>query len=358
MSSFICRGNAYFPYEPAIPTALPVGTYKVQFAQDAGYYLDPCTDMPIPERIYGENHADRILSTYTTIARPLGVWLSGAKGSGKTMLAGVLSSKLRERGTCSLLVERQYSGPSFSAFLQNLPPCLILFDEFEKVYHESDEQSSLLSVFSGTGRTNHMYVLTTNDEYKVHQAMRNRPSRMRYFIDYNGISEATAADYVADKLLDKSKVTEVLDILRMIPHCNFDIMQTIVEELNLYGGSVYDVINMLNVTRHVSANWKITFTGVVYKDLGSGCITFPASMTRYDSINPLAADSVFYIRFQATHKDKTCTVCVEVRPSAARTVNANGDVIIPVCDPDEDDGYDGNLTFSYANGLDNRRRAF
>lgn len=358
MSSFICRGNAYFPYEPAIPTPLPVGTYKVQFAPESGYYLDPCADMPTPARVYGKNHADRILSTYTTLARPLGVWLSGDKGSGKTMLAGVLSSKLREQGICSLLVERPYSGPSFSAFLQNLPPSLILFDEFEKVYHESDEQSSLLSVFSGTGRTNHMYVLTTNDEYKVHNAMRNRPSRMRYFIDYNGISEDTAADYLADKLQNMSRYTEVLSVLRMIPHCNFDIMQTIVEELNLYGGAVAATVDLLNITRQVKANWKVTFTGIARKEIDGEYDTFPVDLTTYDQVDPLSPAGVSYIRFNAEYAGKTYNVCVQLRPDQKKTINSAGDIVVSVNDSDQDDGYTGTLTFSYSDGLSNARKAF
>jgi hypothetical protein len=234
-----------------------------------GFYLTPQEDMPLATRIYGKRHDDRIVQAYTSRAMSglsTGVWLTGEKGSGKTMLASLLSSRLRELGLSTILVQSNFAGGGFNAFIEHVGQACFVFDEFEKVYDAEDAQNGLLTMFSGSVAARNMYIITTNDMYQVRDAMRNRPSRMRYLIEYRGLTEDVVVDYVTSNLKDQTQVTAVIEALRSVPNCNFDIMMCVVEEHNRFGGPVRDLLAIMNVSRVGEVTWTCTFRGRVRKD--------------------------------------------------------------------------------------------
>ena len=91
------RGNSYEVHDKesvVFHESLPPGTYIVCYNQGGEcYYLDRIEDFVLPDKLYGSvlKDARRVLSTFK--ARPLstGVLLQGMKGSGKTLLAKVIS---------------------------------------------------------------------------------------------------------------------------------------------------------------------------------------------------------------------------------------------------------------------------
>jgi hypothetical protein len=72
--------------------ALPGGNYTVcQNPLTKEYFLEESEPFTLPQKLYGKirRHGDRILETFRNRSRDeqVGVFLSGTKGSGKTLLA-------------------------------------------------------------------------------------------------------------------------------------------------------------------------------------------------------------------------------------------------------------------------------
>jgi hypothetical protein len=259
-------GREFDLYRPAAGQTLPVGTYVLNAHPMRGFYLARTDDMQVPARIYGQCPADRILVSYEARraqGQSTGVWLNGEKGSGKTMLAAVLAQRMRQQGYPTILIPTAFSGAGFNAVIAHIGEACVLFDEFEKVYENKSQQNDLLTMFAGQVVARHLYVVTTNTEYAVIEAMKNRPSRMRYLIQFRGVPEDVVRDYMEHNLKDQRASASMIKALSTIPDCNFDIMQTAVEEYNIHGGSVEDLLSMMNITRHSRATSRFMFAGKV-----------------------------------------------------------------------------------------------
>lgn len=255
-------GSVLRPFQPAKPLSLGSETYVV--GRDlAGLYLAPSQQLPCPPRVYGKRHDVRIMEMYqlqATRGVSTGVWLDGEKGSGKTMLAGVLSDHARKLGLPTILVQSPFFGPTFNSLVAHVGQACWIFDEFEKTYAEDEQKDAMLTLFAGGVVAKNLYILTTNKGDDVHNAMMNRPGRMRYLIRYNGVSEDVARDYVSEHLEDKAAADKVVDVLKQIPRCNFDILKEVVSEHNRFGGDVEELLSIMNVERRRGARWNVHIT--------------------------------------------------------------------------------------------------
>lgn len=262
---FVAHGNEFDPFQHrSTPVDLPVGTYGLQYHELRGYYLVAQENLAVPQRIYGPHHETRIMAAYQHRAAQglsTGVWLNGEKGAGKTLLAAQLSQEMRTLGFSTILIQSAFNGPAFNDLIAHLGSALVLFDEFEKVYDLKPKQDALLTLFAGAGQASHLYVLTSNTHWGVQDAFVNRPGRLRYFIEFRGISEQVATEYCEDRLQDKSRIQEVVQTLQSVPECNFDILQAVVEEHNLFGGPVADVLAFMNVSRKALNLYTLTWVG-------------------------------------------------------------------------------------------------
>lgn len=117
---FVNFGSEYDPFKPAIGSPLPADTYQVLWHKMRGFYLSRVENMPCPKRIYGKFPGQHILKSANLRAansESTGVWLSGEKGSGKTLMAAWLSRAAREIGMPTVLVQSPFSGPQFNEFI-------------------------------------------------------------------------------------------------------------------------------------------------------------------------------------------------------------------------------------------------
>lgn len=250
MSFYLKKGHTFWPTpEGAIDLRdhLPVGTYTVR-ASTEGFYLDESNDFRTSGKIYGKTprHADRILATFHDRPNATGVLLNGEKGSGKTMLAKMISEKAGEQGISTLIVNTSFHGDAFNAFMMSIgEPCVVIFDEFEKVYDDK-EQEAILTLMDGVFPTKKLFILTVNDKYKVNSHMRNRPGRVFYMIEYKGLDADFIREYCEDNLKNKAHITQVCRLTLPFNSFNFDMLKALVEEMNRYDETPNQAMEMLN----------------------------------------------------------------------------------------------------------------
>jgi hypothetical protein len=263
---FIKSGNTWSLTPDArmdVRDKLPVGNYTVCKNPLSGeYYLEMGESFVLPPKLYGktERHGDRILKTFENRApgSQVGVFLSGTKGSGKTLLAKYIANRSE---LPVIIVNAPFTDDRFMRTMQGIEqPAVIIFDEFEKLYNK-DDQESILTLFDGVYTAqNKIMVITCNDKYSVRDFFHNRPSRLRYSIAFEGLEPSFVEEYCDDQLRDRKYLKNVVTLCSTCDEFNFDMLQTLVDELNRYGGKFEDTLDILNVKPVSGARTKWVVT--------------------------------------------------------------------------------------------------
>ena len=229
---------------------LPVGVYNLEL-DNSGYFLTRTADFKVPKKIYGDmSIIDRWLHTYQTRDRNLGILLAGLKGGGKTITAKLLAIK---SGLPIITIQAPYHGSDFISFISNecLGDCVFFLDEYEKIYSretkDGDGDSSLLSVLDGPYQTHHLFVLTVNS-VAVNTNLINRPSRIFYKKNYEGLTPEEIKEIADDLLLDKSLTDDLISTASRMFQISFDTLISIIEEVNRYGEPASKCILNMNLT--------------------------------------------------------------------------------------------------------------
>ena len=229
---------------------LPPKNYTVKQNKMSGeYYLEPVDDFVMPKKLYGDTmkKAERILATFKDRPLSTGVHLDGVKGSGKTLLAKVLSYLAQKDGIASIVINQPFCGDEFNAFIQSIDvPAILIFDEFEKVYNW-ETQNKILTLFDGVYPTKKLFVLTTNDCHSVTSFLKNRPGRIYYSFKFDTLGKQFIEEYCNDNLIDKTQTASVVKYTGIFSFFNFDMLAAAVEEMNRYGESLQEVLEYLNI---------------------------------------------------------------------------------------------------------------
>lgn len=282
---------------------LPVGVYNLELDK-SGYFLTRTADFKLPKKIYGDmSIVDRWLHTYQTRDRNLGVLLAGLKGGGKTITAKLLAIK---SGLPIITINAPYHGSDFISFISNecLGDCVFFLDEYEKIYsretNDGDGDSSLLSVLDGPYQTHHLFILTVNSVI-VNTNLINRPSRIFYKKNYEGLTPEEIKEIADDLLLDKSLTDDLITTASRMFQISFDTLISIIEEVNRYGEPASKCIMNMNLTP-----MKITFDAWQFvKDPKKGVVKLYAGdaiqlQHDYESGKPY-----FELRFNFKYKKQT-----------------------------------------------------
>ena len=253
MSYFIKSGNTFKVADKDsldIQERLPVGNYIVKQDQFGNFFLETVDSFEIKGKKYGDNdrNRDRVFNTFMDRSSSTGVMLTGEKGSGKTLLAKSLVIKCAENNIPTILINQPWRGEAFNSLLQDISqPCMVLFDEFEKVY-DHDEQEEMLTLLDGVFPSKKLFLITCNDKWRVNTHMRNRPGRIFYLLDFKGLTQEFIREYCYDNLVDKSlnTIDSVVTVGSLFSEFNFDMLKALVEEMNRYGETAQEAMQMLN----------------------------------------------------------------------------------------------------------------
>jgi hypothetical protein len=260
MSHFIRNGNMYSVMSEEamdVQPTLPVGNYTVKRNEMTGqFFLEMVDSFPQVPKLYGDTtrHADRILNTFFDRPNSTGIMLNGEKGSGKTLLAKTLSIEAAKQGVPTIIINAPWTGDAFNKFMQDIEqPCIILFDEFEKVYGQ-DDQEAALTLLDGVFPSRKLFILTCNDKWRVNEHMRNRPGRIYYMIDFKGLSPEFIIEYCQEQLKAQHFIDKIVEIAALFEQFNFDMLKALVEEMNRYGETPQDALKMLNAKPEFNNN--------------------------------------------------------------------------------------------------------
>jgi hypothetical protein len=229
---------------------LPSGVYTIRYNDLSGqFFLEDSEPFGVPSKIYGktEQYCERIIRSFGSRKEnsQIGALLEGTKGSGKTLLAKLISVR---SGLPTIIVNTPFTGEKFMRTLQSITqPAVVIFDEFEKLY-DSEKQEQVLTMFDGVYTLqNKIIIVTSNDRYAIRDFFHNRPSRLRYSIHYDGLDTDFIVEYCQDNLKDKSYTEKVKNYASSCLDFNFDMLQVMVEELNNVGGNFDETVEILNV---------------------------------------------------------------------------------------------------------------
>ena len=261
MSHFIRNGNSWRIADDAsldIHSQLPAGNYVIVQDMHGNLLLQQVDTFELKGKRYGDTdrNRDRIFNTFTDRSSSTGVMLTGEKGSGKTMLAKSLAIRCAEDGIPCILINQDWRGEAFNSLLQDISqPCMILFDEFEKVY-DSDEQEEMLTLLDGVFPSKKLFVLTCNDKWRVNQHMRNRQGRIFYMLDFTGLDEDFVVEYCHDNLKNLANIDGVLTVAGLFEEFNFDMLKALVEDMNRFKETPQECLEMLNAKPEFSNDSK------------------------------------------------------------------------------------------------------
>ena len=276
MTYFIRNANTYRVASEEsldIHQTLPVGNYTIKEDPMSGIlFLEMVDSFPQVPKLYGNTtrHAGRILSTFQSRPNSTGVMLNGEKGSGKTLLAKTLSIDGAKMGIPTIIINQPWTGDKFNKFMQDIEQeCIVLFDEFEKVY-DSEDQEAALTLLDGVFPSKKMFIITCNDKWRVNEHMRNRPGRIFYMLDFKGLEDEFIREYCQDNLVNKSYIEKVCQVASLFDQFNFDMLKAVVEEMNRYNESPEEAMEMLNAKPEFSNDGKfdvkLAVNGQVVKD--------------------------------------------------------------------------------------------
>lgn len=240
---------------------LPAGTYVIKKnPMTDQLYLESIESFEIKGKIYGDTiqTANRIINTFNVRSASTGVMLAGEKGSGKTLLAKMLAVISAEQDIPTIVINTPWKGDKFNSFLQMIEqPCVILFDEFEKVY-DSEDQEEILTLLDGVFPSKKLFVLTCNNKWRIDSHMRNRPGRIFYMLDFTGLNQDFIIEYCNDNLINTQYIDQICKIAMMFDQYNFDMLKALIEEMNRYNETPQESMRMLNARPEFAGESKYT----------------------------------------------------------------------------------------------------
>lgn len=258
-STYVETGGHVRVYDDTVRThpAFPLGTYRVSFSSKEGFSLVRIDDLAVgDERVYGGRDAKvaKIFRSYALSERSLGVMLSGDKGIGKSLFLRMVAAAAREQGLPVVVVTEDHDG--IVDFLDSLDECLVVFDEFEKIFpagrrgpHDgASRQNQFLSLFDGLSSVKRIYCLSVNDIADVSTYLVNRPGRFHYHLrfDYPG------PDEVRQYLLDQAPHAhpdeiENVALFSRRARLNYDHLRAIAFELRQPDARFAEIVEDLNI---------------------------------------------------------------------------------------------------------------
>lgn len=260
---------------------LPKGVYRIvvqETMQGINFYFAPAPMFSIPEHVIPDTRfIERVKNTYSLSDKQLGILLHGLSGMGKSMLAKQLCVEFIENYNMPVIVFDFKSAEYISSILEQLEqPCVILLDEFEKMFGEKTDdetsfvnQNELLSILDGTSTSKHLFLLTANRQDWISPYMFNRPSRIRYCVEFDAIPKNIVNGIIDKAVTDKEKAEAVKAAANSLSDLTYDVLFELIKESSYTEDFDFDeILRVMNISfktlkaKNYNISVKIDDTGL------------------------------------------------------------------------------------------------
>lgn len=291
---------AALPPPTELINQLPVGVYQfivVETMQGLDTYFKPIPKFNIPAKLYGDitNRTDRVISAYiNTKDKNLGVLLNGLGGTGKSLLAKNICINAMNKLNLPVVVVSmdsvKYIQMLFDILNDRGQNVVIFLDEYDKLFvsdknnggdeRVKDNQNVLLSLIDGVYSANHLFLLTSNNKGRINDHLLNRPSRIRYYWEYTGLTKELMEEVITDIVNNEEKSKAILDELRFCFDLTYDNLIEFVNECLTYPdvspSELIDGFNLDSMNGYLITRFKIDLyyddksIGDILKDIFGG----------------------------------------------------------------------------------------
>lgn len=223
---------------------LPNMIFTVEQDSFDRFYLSPKRDaFTFNHKLYGleTNLINRVIKTYNHTSGNLGILMVGMKGSGKTVTSKIICQRL---GLPVVLVNKNMIG--VGEFLNSISEDIIVFiDEYEKIFEVSH---ALLPIMDGSMNSAYrrVFILTTNT-LKIDTNLTERPSRIRYAVEFGNLKAETVEEIVDDMLINKDRKNSCIEFFKRMSIVTIDVVKTILEEVNIHDEDPTDYFDFMNI---------------------------------------------------------------------------------------------------------------
>lgn len=251
--------------EKSLHDNLPAKVYTIIFNPMAGFALKEFgTSMPVPEEVFGDTEAKAELMMESYKERNhLSMMLTGAKGSGKSLLSAVIANKMIENGVPVIIVDEHFDIPdALKDFLYELGNCFFIFDEFAKNFSE-EIQPKMLDFFSGTRAADRGVIIIENHIRQINEFMMDRPGRIRYRFGYGKLPLEVIKQVCDARDVNEQVTKYILEYSSRATTIGMDTVNRIIEETKFQEARITDktsfkrVIEMMNIPQDYSFEYEL-----------------------------------------------------------------------------------------------------
>ena len=283
MKEFVKVGNIVTPQSQGLEYELEAERcyyLKYDKYEDKSFLLRD-GELTLPKKIYGGTGLEeRILKSFNSSNKSVGVLLEGLKGSGKTLFSKVLAKK---SGLPIIIVDEEYPVQRAVEFFAKIEqPICLLFDELEKntYFWRTDKLLKLLDgVQTGPKK---LTIMTCNNIDNLDDNLKDRCSRIRYYIHYDGLSLSSIQEIVNDVVENESNKNGLADkIFNSVKTKSYDNIISICKEINIFPDMLFEnIMSIMNIdgnynniqsnsNNNVDINKIIKSMNNVVKDIGT-----------------------------------------------------------------------------------------
>lgn len=325
-------GGGDYSVSPAgsAPIALPPNVYGVTFDRMSGTYsIHTLPNIKKPTgNVYGNQNSivDKIANTYDKVERSLGVIFDGDRGIGKTSTTLALARKVSKQQKIPVFMIKE-NMPGLANFLGTLGECVIIFDEFEKNFSNSEgQQAQFLPLFDGLDSTKRMYVLTVNEIRLLNKYFLNRPGRFHYKINFQYPDIAAIRAYLNNETTNASQ-DQIEGVVKVALRAkfNYDHLRAICLELNVLGPDepIEGVISDLNIEDNEDMQYMVS---IEFKKGNMGTDHYP-------SVDLFSTDSQAEVFLRNRKKGKSWSTAEVNIAFSGKDVEVNsltGEMFVPL----------------------------
>lgn len=248
---------------------IPNGIYNIECHPiTKELYLTKTEDdkFTLPNKLYGnvESLGERVINAFGRSYKNMGVLLNGVKGTGKSLTAKYVCNNVE---LPILLLKELPEGSDIITFLSSFKQEVVVFiDEFEKVMDKGD-QITLLSLFDGITNNKILFLLTSNETNELNTNLFNRPSRIKYLLNFGMMSKEEIDIIVSDALENKEHEENLKKLVQILAGVTQDTLISIIEEVNaLNKCDINDLLTTLNI-QPFDMSFVIRVEGVLENDI-------------------------------------------------------------------------------------------